>query len=71
MDKGKGINLKIIEFRNAIKNFVNNSDLPDEVKRMVLEQILDEQDKKTVLVVRQEIAEREKAEAEVEDNGED
>lgn len=62
----KYINVKIMEFRNAIKNFVTDSPLPDEVKKMVLEQCLTEQSERTLATVRQEIAEREKAESEKE-----
>lgn len=63
--------VEIIEFRNAIKNYVEDSPLPDEVKRMVLDQCLAEQSERTLATVRSEIAEREKAaeEKEVEDNG--
>lgn len=58
------MDLKIIEFRNAINKFVETSDLPEEVKRMVLEQCLAEQDKRTLDAVRGQIEERDKKEAE-------
>lgn len=57
-------NLKILEFRSAIKNFVNESPLDDEVKRMVLESLLQEQAKITDAKVRMEIMERDRREKE-------
>lgn len=60
--------LQIREFRNAIKNYVANSPLPDEVKLMVLEQCLAEQQERTLETLRMEIAERATVEKEVEEN---
>ena len=54
------LNISILEFRNAIKNFVDTSELPDEVKRMVLEKILAEQEEKTLNVMKLELEERNK-----------
>lgn len=54
--------VQIIEFKNAIRNYVSDSPLPDEVKRMVLEQCLEEQTQKTLETVRAEIKEREEKE---------
>lgn len=50
--------LKVREFKQSIINFVNGNELPDEVKRMVLSEILKEQEEKTVLTLRREIEER-------------
>ena len=55
--------VEIIEFRNAIKKFVANSPLPDEVKKMVLEQCLTEQSERTLATIRREIEERDKEES--------
>lgn len=60
--------LQIREFRNAIKNYVASSPLPDEVKLMALEQCLAEQQERTLETLRKEIAEREETETEVEEN---
>lgn len=61
--------LQIREFDNAIKNYVLESPLPDEVKLMVLEKRLAEQQERTLDTLRREIAERESAkETEVENN---
>lgn len=50
--------LKVREFKQSITNFVDRNELPDEVKRMVLSEILKEQEEKTVLTLRREIEER-------------
>lgn len=52
--------IEIIRFKNAIENFVADSPLPDEVKRMVLSECLDKQTQRTLETVRREIAEGEK-----------
>lgn len=57
-------NLKIREFSQAIENFVNGSDLPEEVKRMVLHEILLKQEKQTTDALLAEIADRDAAEKE-------
>ena len=57
-------NIEIIEFKKNITAYVEKSPLPEEVKRMVLEDILVEQEKKTVETLKREIAERDKKEAE-------
>lgn len=56
--------LKIREFRQSIESFVAKSELPDEVKRMVLAEILKAQEEATVLTLRKEIEERDIAEQE-------
>lgn len=55
--------LDIRAFDDAIKNFVSESPLPDEVKRMVLEKRLAEQTDKTFATLQKEIEERNKKEA--------
>lgn len=57
-------NLKIREFSQAIENFVSGSDLPEEVKRMVLHEILLKQEKQTTDALLAEIADRDAAEKE-------
>lgn len=56
------LNIEILEFKQAIQNHVRGSNLPDEVKRMVLEQIYKEQELITYEVMKQEIEERDKQE---------
>lgn len=63
-------NLKIREFSQAIENFVNGSDLPEEVKRMALHEILLKQEKQTTDALMAEIAARDAEEKEVKDDAE-
>lgn len=56
--------IEIFEFQQAIKNFVRQSTIPDEVKRMVLAEILKEQEQITVETMKREIEERDKEESE-------
>ena len=39
-------NLKIREFTQALLNFIDGSDLPEEVKRMALQEVLTRQEQK-------------------------
>lgn len=57
-------NLKIREFSQAITNFVDGSDLPEEVKRMALQEILIKQEQKAKEALLTEIAARDAAEKE-------
>lgn len=57
-------NLEIREFSQAITNFVEKSDLPEEVKRMVLQEILLKQEQKAKDALLAEIAARDAAEKE-------
>ncbi len=57
-------NLEIREFKQSIVNFINSSPVMDEVKRLVLSEILHEQNEKTTVVLTNEIRERDKKEAE-------
>lgn len=57
-------NLKIREFSQAITNFVDGSDLPEEVKRMALQEILIKQEQKAKEALLAEIAARDAAEKE-------
>lgn len=52
--------LRIFEFKKAIKDFVFQSEIPDEVKRMVLAEILKEQEQITFATLQREIEERDK-----------
>lgn len=56
-------NLEIKEFSQAIANFVEASPLPDEVKRMALQENLARQEQKARDALLAEIAERDAAEA--------
>lgn len=56
-------NLEIKEFSQAIANFVEASPLPDEVKRMALQENLVRQEQKARDALLAEIAERDAAEA--------
>lgn len=56
------MNLKIREFSQAITNFVEASDLPDEVKRMALQEILLKQEQKAKDALLADIATRDAAE---------
>lgn len=52
--------IEIFEFKKAIKDFVFQSEIPDEVKRMVLAEILQEQEQITLETLKREIEERDK-----------
>ena len=56
-------NLEIREFSQAITNFVDSSALPDEVKRMALQEVLTRQEQKARDALLAEIANRDAAEA--------
>lgn len=56
--------ITIYEFKNAISSFVKGSDIPDEVKRMVLAEILKEQEDVTLATLKREIEERDREESE-------
>lgn len=64
------MNLKIREFSQAIENFVNGSDLPEEVKRMALQEVLTRQEQKARDALLAEIADRDAAEQEVKQDAE-
>lgn len=59
-------NLEIAEFKQAIKNFVANSELPVEVKRMALSEILREVEQESRQALMAEITARDAAEQEKE-----
>lgn len=56
-------NLKIREFTQAINNFVDSSGLPEEVKRMALQEVLTRQEQKARDALMAEIAARDAAES--------
>lgn len=60
------MDLEIREFTQAIVNFVNNSKLPLEVKRLSLHDICTKVDAATEGVIKSQLAERERAEKEKE-----
>lgn len=65
-------NLEIREFSQAIINFTNSSQLPLEVKRLVMSDILHQLDSATNTILQSELAERDrksKEEQEEQDNG--
>lgn len=63
-------NLEIAEFKQAIKNFVGSSELPAEVKRMALTEILREIEQESQRALMTEIAARDAAEKEVKQDAE-
>lgn len=63
-------NLEIREFTQAINNFVDGSGLPEEVKRMALQEVLTRQEQKAREALMAEIADRDAAEQEVEQDAE-
>ncbi len=56
-------NLEIKEFSQAITNFVDSSGLPEEVKRMALQEVLTRQEQKARDTLLAEIEARDVAEA--------
>ncbi len=63
-------NLEIREFSQAITNFVDSSGLPEEVKRMALQEVLIRQEQKARDALLAEIADRDAAEQEVKQDAE-
>nr|DAJ97099.1 MAG TPA: hypothetical protein [Caudoviricetes sp.] len=63
-------NLEIKEFSQAITNFVDSSGLPEEVKRMALQEVLIRQEQKARDALLAEIADRDAAEQEVKQDAE-
>lgn len=63
-------NLEIKEFTQAINNFVDGSDLPEEVKRMALQEVLTRQEQKARDALLAEISARDAAEQEVKQDAE-
>lgn len=51
--------LEVKEFEQAIISFVNENKIPDEVKRIILENILYQQEKMALESIKKEIKERE------------
>lgn len=62
-------NLEIREFSQAIINFVNGSQLPIEVKRLALADILRQVDSAASEIIRSEIEDRDMNNKEEQDNG--
>ena len=60
-------NLEIKEFSQAITKFVDESSLPEEVKRLALQEVLTRQEQDALLA---EIADRDAAEQEVKQDAE-
>lgn len=56
------MNLKIREFKVSIENYVWGSDLPPEVKRMVLKEIYESVEEAAAKAISAEIKEREEKE---------
>ena len=63
-------NLEIREFSQAIINFVDSSGLPEEVKRMALQEVLTRQEQKARNALLAEIAARDAEEQEVKQDAE-
>lgn len=53
------MNLKIREFKVSIETYINETDLPPEVKRIVLKEIYDGIDREANLAISEELKERE------------
>jgi len=53
--------IDVREFKLTISNFVNNSELPDEIKRMILREIYEEAEQKANLTIMEEIRERDRS----------
>lgn len=51
-------NLSIYTFKQAIQNYIKENELPEEVKRLVLKEILEEQSQATLTAIREEITKR-------------
>ena len=64
------MDLRIREFQNAIEVFVKNSDLPMEVKRLVMNEIMDKITQEADNEIKFQILEREKAEAKLSEESE-
>lgn len=63
------MNLKIREFKQSIANFVNTSELPIEVKTLVLTDLARQAEAMANEQIKKEIAERNKKENEVKKDG--
>lgn len=63
-------NLEIKEFSHAITKFVDESSLPEEVKRLALQEVLTRQEQKARNALLAEIADRDAAEQEVKQDAE-
>lgn len=63
-------NLKIREFTQALLNFIDGSDLQEEVKRMALQEVLTRQEQKARDALLAEIAARDAEEQEVKQDAE-
>lgn len=63
-------NLEIREFSQAITKFVDESILPEEVKRLALQEVLTRQEQKASDALLAEIADRDAAEQEVKQDAE-
>lgn len=59
------MNLKIREFKISLEKYINTTDLPPEVKRIVLKDIYDGIEKEADLAISAELKERDAAEQEV------
>ena len=64
------MDLRIREFQNAIEVFVKNSDLPPEVKRLVMNEIMDKITQEADNEIKFQILEREQAEARLSEESE-
>ena len=64
------MDLRIREFQNAIEVFVKNSDLPMEVKRLVMNEIMDKITQEADNEIKFQILEREQAEAKLSEESE-
>lgn len=62
--------LQIVEFKKTLRNYIDTTDLPQEVKRYVLKDLLEEQEKLVYEELQREIVERDARESEVKTDAE-
>ena len=57
--------LKIVELKKTLRHYIDSTDLPQELKRYVLKDLLEEQEKLVFEELQREIQERDARESEV------
>lgn len=62
--------LKIVEFKKTLRSYINETEMPQEVKRYVLKDLLEEQEKLVFEELQIEIEERDRIEREAINNAE-
>lgn len=62
--------LQIAELKKTLRSYIDSTELPEEVKRYVLKDLLEEQEKLVLEELQKEIIERDRKEKEESDNAE-